>query len=116
MLSETFWKISGERLQSLYSMLLTANLKCVALLSGADDLYLNCCVTDPAIGMLSHMVVCYRSFLPLHAAGIYNEPPGTSLCVSDFAVSSYIPNVTTLIDMVKDNSKSQAQSSNSFLK
>ncbi|CAA7262049.1 unnamed protein product [Cyclocybe aegerita] len=39
------------------------------------------------------------SFLPIHAAGIYNqevEHPGS--CVSDFVISSYTPTVTALLD------------------
>jgi len=35
------------------------------------------------------------AFLPIHAAGIYGEG-GT--CVSDFAISSYIPKIATLIE------------------
>jgi len=43
------------------------------------------------------------AFLPLHAAGIYNQselPPSAS-CISDFAVSSYTPNVSALLEKVK---------------
>lgn len=35
------------------------------------------------------------TFLPLHAAGIYT--PSTTLSISDFVVSSYTPNLTTLL-------------------
>ncbi|KAF9524209.1 CHAT domain-containing protein [Crepidotus variabilis] len=43
------------------------------------------------------------AFLPIHAAGIYN-PDGQVLgsCLSDFAVSSYIPTVTTLLEKVNN--------------
>jgi len=40
------------------------------------------------------------AFLPLHAAGIYGRnrrsPPGS--CISDFAISSYTPNVSSLLE------------------
>ncbi|KAF9530801.1 hypothetical protein CPB83DRAFT_892433 [Crepidotus variabilis] len=39
------------------------------------------------------------SFLPIHAAGIYDpDAKAPGLCLSDFAVSSYIPTVTTLLE------------------
>jgi len=43
------------------------------------------------------------AFLPLHAAGIYNqsEPLARISCISDFAVSSYTPTVSALLDKVK---------------
>ena len=41
-------------------------------------------------------------FLPIHAAGIYNEGSQSSgSCVSDFVVSSYAPTVGTLLEKVK---------------
>jgi len=43
------------------------------------------------------------AFLPLHAAGIYSRT-GRSLlgsCISDFAISSYIPTVSSLIEKLK---------------
>ncbi|PPQ80702.1 hypothetical protein CVT26_007402 [Gymnopilus dilepis] len=37
------------------------------------------------------------SFLPIHAAGIYNPEPGESkICLANYVVSSYIPNLTVL--------------------
>ena len=38
------------------------------------------------------------AFLPIHAAGIYEEG---GICVSDFAISSYIPKIETLIEKSK---------------
>ena len=43
------------------------------------------------------------AFLPLHAAGIYCQngrfPPGS--CISDFAISSYTPTVSSLLEKLK---------------
>ncbi|KAF9524207.1 CHAT domain-containing protein [Crepidotus variabilis] len=44
------------------------------------------------------------AFLPIHAAGVYDPNAHVSgPCASDFAVSSYIPNVTTLLEKLIDN-------------
>src|SRR5688572_9916438 len=48
------------------------------------------------------------AFLPIHAAGIYEGPDACSLL--DYAISSYIPNITTLI-----NKKSTTSLSSSLL-
>ncbi|TFK24228.1 hypothetical protein FA15DRAFT_669775 [Coprinopsis marcescibilis] len=50
------------------------------------------------------------SFLPLHAAGIYDQRD-QSITVSDFAVSSYAPTVTSITDRVKTRPSSGTQSS-----
>ncbi|KAF9529455.1 CHAT domain-containing protein [Crepidotus variabilis] len=42
------------------------------------------------------------AFLPLHAAGIYGDK---TCCLSDYAISSYIPTVTTLIEKIQKTSK-----------
>ena len=39
------------------------------------------------------------AFLPIHAAGVYRETG--SVCISDFAISSYIPSISTLLDHSK---------------
>ncbi|KAH9482014.1 hypothetical protein JR316_0006544 [Psilocybe cubensis] len=44
-------------------------------------------------------------FLPIHAAGIYNTRH--NVCLYDYAVSSYIPTVNTLIDLLGQASESQ---------
>ena len=45
------------------------------------------------------------AFLPLHAAGIYGQngrtPPGS--CISDFAISSYTPTVSSLLQKLKES-------------
>lgn len=42
------------------------------------------------------------AFLPIHAAGMYNESrQGTALTLSNFAVSSYTPTVRALVDIIK---------------
>ncbi|KAF9523017.1 CHAT domain-containing protein [Crepidotus variabilis] len=47
------------------------------------------------------------AFLPLHAAGIYGEESKTqSTCLSDFAVSSYTPTVSILLDKLKKSTTS----------
>ena len=38
------------------------------------------------------------AFLPIHAAGLYGTKSGLTVCTSDFAISSYIPNISTLLD------------------
>ncbi|KAJ7433804.1 CHAT domain-containing protein [Mycena latifolia] len=38
------------------------------------------------------------SFLPLHAAGIYNSDNAHASCVSDYVISSYTPTLTALLD------------------
>ena len=40
------------------------------------------------------------AFLPVHAAGLYGED-GSSVTISDYAVLSYIPSVSALIDRAK---------------
>ncbi|KZV72661.1 hypothetical protein PENSPDRAFT_349146 [Peniophora sp. CONT] len=37
------------------------------------------------------------SALPLHAAGIYDSSPTECIAISDFVVSSYVPNIATLL-------------------
>ncbi|KAH6871955.1 CHAT domain-containing protein [Coprinopsis sp. MPI-PUGE-AT-0042] len=49
------------------------------------------------------------SFLPIHAAGIHSD------CLLDYAVSSYIPTVTTLIDRVKHHQQINKDASGLFL-
>ena len=46
------------------------------------------------------------TFLPIHAAGIYT--PGEEVTLSDYAISSYTPTVSSLTDLVR---KSRAQES-----
>ncbi|KAJ2935033.1 hypothetical protein H1R20_g2042, partial [Candolleomyces eurysporus] len=41
------------------------------------------------------------SFLPLHAAGVYGRPDAVS--ISDYAVSSYIPTLSSLLERLKPN-------------
>ncbi|RXW25659.1 hypothetical protein EST38_g189 [Candolleomyces aberdarensis] len=41
------------------------------------------------------------SFLPLHAAGIYGRPDAVG--ISDYAVSSYIPTLSSLLERLKSN-------------
>ncbi|KAF8873176.1 CHAT domain-containing protein [Gymnopilus junonius] len=42
------------------------------------------------------------AFLPIHAAGIYDDvKPGIASTLPDFAVSSYTPTVRTLVDIMK---------------
>ncbi|KAJ6579079.1 CHAT domain-containing protein [Mycena vulgaris] len=51
-----------------------------------------------AVTKIPHITWCLTgplTFLPLHAAGIYT--PSTTLSISDFVVSSYTPNLTTLL-------------------
>ncbi|KAF9530804.1 CHAT domain-containing protein [Crepidotus variabilis] len=46
------------------------------------------------------------AFMPIHAAGIYDSDPKAKVpgrCLSDFAVSSYIPTVTTLLEKLKND-------------
>ncbi|KAF8961815.1 CHAT domain-containing protein [Flammula alnicola] len=51
------------------------------------------------------------TFLPIHAAGLYGQKD-TKLgsCLSDFAISSYIPTVSTLLERVKNLRKSDETS------
>jgi len=56
------------------------------------------------------------AFLPIHAAGIYDDesrPPGS--CVSDFVVSSYTPTVGVLLDKIKASSVKKPTSSKVLL-
>jgi len=57
------------------------------------------------------------AFLPLHAAGIYsaNERPPPGLCISDFAISSYTPTVTSLIQKFKESANAQQAASSRLL-
>ncbi|KAF9532208.1 CHAT domain-containing protein [Crepidotus variabilis] len=41
------------------------------------------------------------AFLPLHAAGIYQDTAQRGSCVSDFVVSSYTPTVSTLLNKLE---------------
>ncbi|KAF9530817.1 CHAT domain-containing protein [Crepidotus variabilis] len=50
------------------------------------------------------------TFLPIHAAGIYDpEAKSPGPCVSDFVVSSYIPTVTTLLEKLKNDTTVERQ-------
>ncbi|KAJ2924743.1 hypothetical protein H1R20_g12357, partial [Candolleomyces eurysporus] len=49
------------------------------------------------------------AFLPVHAAGIYNSTTSGSL-LADYAVSSYTPTVTALVDRVKRTGPNEASS------
>ncbi|KAJ3543667.1 hypothetical protein NMY22_g3058 [Coprinellus aureogranulatus] len=53
------------------------------------------------------------SFLPLHAAGIYEGPSPEN--VLDYAVSSYTPTVTTLTDRIRNNRPIDKSASGLFL-
>jgi len=56
------------------------------------------------------------TFLPIHAAGIYNQnsqPSGS--CVSDFVVSSYTPTVSTLLEKANASDVEQKTSSKVLL-
>jgi len=57
------------------------------------------------------------AFLPLHAAGIYGcngrPPPGS--CISDFAISSYTPTVSSLLQKVKGPDNIQQPESSKLL-
>ncbi|TFK37832.1 CHAT domain-containing protein [Crucibulum laeve] len=46
------------------------------------------------------------SFLPIHAAGIYRHE-GLGLSVSDFAISSYIPNISILLEKNTNSGSTQ---------
>jgi len=56
-------------------------------------------------------------FLPLHAAGIYgqNEPSGLGSCISDFAISSYTPTVSSLLQKLKVSDNVQGPASSKLL-
>jgi len=46
------------------------------------------------------------AFLPLHAAGIYSDDPEQrGPCVADFAVSSYTPNVSALVEKIQTSTE-----------
>ncbi|KAF5323854.1 hypothetical protein D9611_008438 [Ephemerocybe angulata] len=53
------------------------------------------------------------SFLPLHAAGIYQG--SDSICTSDYVVSSYTPTVTAITDRVKSRHSFDGKESGLFL-
>jgi CHAT domain-containing protein len=53
------------------------------------------------------------SFLPLHAAGIYDEKDSESIL--DYAVSSYTPTITSLTSRAKNNPAINADDSGLFL-
>jgi len=57
------------------------------------------------------------AFLPLHAAGIYSpngrSPPGS--CISDFAISSYTPTVSSLLEKLKESVNVQQPASSKLL-
>ena len=55
------------------------------------------------------------AFLPIHAAGIYGRDKEHSECLSDFAISSYTPTVSALIERVKNKSPKESPTQNSFL-
>ncbi|TFK37142.1 CHAT domain-containing protein [Crucibulum laeve] len=47
------------------------------------------------------------AFLPLHAAGLYNDEPGSS--ISDYFVSSYTPTLTALLEEQKSTAENPFQ-------
>jgi len=57
------------------------------------------------------------AFLPLHAAGMYSRngrtPPGS--CISDFAVCSYTPTVSSLLEKLKEADSAQPPESSKLL-
>jgi len=57
------------------------------------------------------------TFLPLHAAGMYSRngrsPPGS--CISDFAISSYTPNISSLLQKLKESAHVQEPASSKLL-
>ena len=56
------------------------------------------------------------AFLPIHAAGIYNgKSQSSGSCLSDFVVSSYTPNVGTLLEKVKASGVGQPSTSRVLL-
>ncbi|EDR11970.1 uncharacterized protein LACBIDRAFT_232120 [Laccaria bicolor S238N-H82] len=55
------------------------------------------------------------AFLPIHAAGIYGQDKEHSECLSDFAVSSYTPTVTALIEQVIKKPTTESATTSSFL-
>ena len=55
------------------------------------------------------------AFLPIHAAGIYGRDKEHSQCLSDFAISSYIPTVSALIERATKKSATESPTHNSFL-
>ncbi|KIJ35404.1 hypothetical protein M422DRAFT_180808 [Sphaerobolus stellatus SS14] len=68
-----------------------------------EALALMVCIQDPSPRVKPRLWRCPTgifSFLPLHAAGLYHAdtPHGSKL--SDFAISSYIPTLSALIDRV----------------
>ena len=48
--------------------------------------------------------------MPIHAAGIYDGPSESHICISDFFVSSYTPSLGALIDAQKTSSYSSPTS------
>ncbi|KAJ2929705.1 hypothetical protein H1R20_g7404, partial [Candolleomyces eurysporus] len=47
------------------------------------------------------------SFLPLHAAGIYASDVTSCVCLSDYAVSSYTPTISSLVETWKRSKRDQ---------
>ncbi|KAJ2924744.1 hypothetical protein H1R20_g12343, partial [Candolleomyces eurysporus] len=47
------------------------------------------------------------SFLPLHAAGIYASDIKNSVCLSDYAASSYTPTISSLVESWKRSKRDQ---------
>ena len=49
--------------------------------------------------------------LPIHAAGVYGQGKKPGSCISDFVVSSYTPNISTLLDKFeqKPNNKTSSR-------
>ncbi|KDR69832.1 hypothetical protein GALMADRAFT_103931 [Galerina marginata CBS 339.88] len=85
----------GSSLKSILSTLWTSVVK--PILNGlghfeppSDLMRIWWCATGPL------------AFLPIHAAGIYNDlKPGTGTTLFDFAISSYTPTIRALGDIVK---------------
>ncbi|CAA7267783.1 unnamed protein product [Cyclocybe aegerita] len=55
------------------------------------------------------------AFLPIHAAGIYRGDREQAECLSDFAVSSYTPTVSTLIERTIERPSTEGPRHDSFL-
>ena len=55
------------------------------------------------------------AFLPIHAAGIYGRDKERGECLSDFAISSYTPTVSRLIERAIKRPSAECPRPNSFL-
>ncbi|KAF6754615.1 CHAT domain-containing protein [Ephemerocybe angulata] len=86
-----------EVLQYLWEDLVQPIIEALALSTSSDEkTRIWWCPTGPI------------TFLPIHAAGVYRGVD--TVCLTDYAVSSYIPTIATLNERVKDREQSLASS------